>query len=148
MNARIQAIGLGFATILLVGAGLLSSSRDAVMPDLIRSALPEPFRPYVEGVTIDHDREGQPFVVPLSVRLVFEQGHGIVAILHNQGEAAFTALSAACRSNDGSQDTFDLGELAGGAEARIDSDLGWSFVPGESLIITVDDRHIIRLRVP
>jgi RsiW-degrading membrane proteinase PrsW (M82 family) len=148
MPSRIQAMGLGLAAIMLVGAGLMSSSREDVMPDLIRSALPESVRPYVDGVTVDRDRDGEPFAVPLTVRFVFDPDEGIVAILRNQGEAAFTALSAECRDTGSDREIFDLGTLAGGAEIRIDSDRGWSFAPGESLTITVDDRHIIRLRLP
>lgn len=148
MPSRIQAMGLGLAAIMLVGAGLMSSSRDEVMPDLIRSALPESFRPYVDGVTIDRDRDGEPFAVPLSVRFVFEPEEGIIAVLRNQGEVGFTALSAECRDTENGQETYDLGPLAAGAETRIDGDRGWSFAPGESVTITVDDRHIVRLRLP
>lgn len=148
LPARTAGIGLALAAVLLVGAGLLSSSREAVLPDLIRSALPERARPYVDGVTVTHDQDGQKFAVPLQIRFVFDVDSGIVAHFQNQGEAPFTELSVECRGTDGEHETFMLGPLAAGENTLIDSDSGWSFVPGESLTITVNDLHILRIRLP
>ena len=148
LPARNLGIGLAIAAVLLVGAGLLSSSREAVLPELIRSALPESARPYVEGVTVTHDQDGQKFAVPLQVRFVVDVDSGIVAHFQNQGEASFSALTVECRGTDGEHETFNLGSLAAGEKTLIDADNGWSFVPGESLTITVNDLHIIRIRLP
>lgn len=146
-QARTQAVGLACAAVLLVGAGLMSSSRDAVLPDLLRSALPENFRPYIDGVTIEKNTDQEPFAVPLRLRIAFDPDSGMVAHFHNQGSEAFSALSVACRNGQGGHETIDLGPLAAEGDARIDSD-SWAFAPGDSLTITVDDRHIIRVRLP
>lgn len=148
LPTRTVGIGLALGAVLLVGAGLLSSSREAVLPDLIRSALPERARPYVDGVTVTHDQDGQKFAVPLQIRFVFDVDSGIVAHFRNQGEVPFTGLSVECHGTAGEHDTFDLGSLAAGEKTLIDPDSGWSFIPGESLTITVNDLHILRIRLP
>lgn len=146
--ARIMGLALGMSAILLVGAGLLSSPREAVETDLLRTSLPTPFRPYVDGVRIERDNDGQPWSVPLELLFKVDPESGIVGHFRNGGPDPFTALTVVCRSPDGEHDTFDLGELPAGETVRIDLDRGWLFAPGESLTITVNDRNIIRVRLP
>lgn len=147
LQVRTQGIGLACAAVLLVGAGLLSSSRDDVLPDLIRSSLPQAFRPYIEGVAITHTTDKEPFPVPLQLEIIFDADLGMIAHFHNQGSEAFSALSVDCRNGEGEHDTFDLGPLPAGEEATL-SDDDWSFAPGDALTITVNDRNIIRVRLP
>ena len=147
LQVRTQGIGVACAAVLLLGAGLLSSSRDDIMPDLIRSSLPAVFRPYLDGVAITHTTDKEPFPVPLQLRIAFDPDEGMVATFRNDGEDAFSALSVECRNAEGEHETVDLGSLAAGETTQVSTD-DWSFAPGDALTITVNERNIIRVRLP
>lgn len=145
---RNLGVGLGVAAVLLVGAGLLSSPREAVETDMLRTSLPAEFRPYVEGVVVTRNTDGEAWSVPLAVRFQIDPTEGIVGYFRNSGDAPITALTVDCRSPGGEHELVDLGKLEAGEEARIDSDDGWTFAPGEKITVTVNDRNIIRIKLP
>lgn len=146
--ARNLAIGTVFAAVLLLGAGALSSHRDDVMPDILRKEVPKEYLPYVDGVTLDLDHQGQPFPVPLQVRFVIDVDNGIVADIRNLGGEAFTAVTVDIINAEGGSGHIELGELAAGAETRIDLKRGWTLQPGEHLVFAVDGHPSFRVRMP
>ncbi len=142
---------LGGAVVVLVLAMACGSSREDVLPAILRAELPSEVRPYVDGVTIKHAGDGTALAIPLTVQFTFTRENlELVGRFTNHGPQALRKLIVTCysKSEDAAGEVIDLGELLAGDTVEINEERGWTFAPGERLSIQADGYLVQSLMLP